>query len=136
MIRAAAVFILLLTFAVAKAGAPKRESGLSVHMLPDRVAKLDGRHGGFSVRRGEAVYANPDQLLVYFESLPIAVCQNGIWVVTTNPTAYSKSERDKLRLLIDLCSKRGIAIFTCRGAELPNGWKRSEVPTGWNDGSK
>ena len=31
------------------AAEPARESGLSVHMLPERVARIGGQHGGFSV---------------------------------------------------------------------------------------
>jgi hypothetical protein len=26
-------------------------------------------------------------------------------------------------------------VFTCRGSELPAGWKRGDVPSGWNDSS-
>ena len=28
--------------------------------------------------------------------------------------------------LIDLCTKSAIPIYTCRGSELPSGWKRAK----------
>ena len=44
-----ALFLLLLTASLLVAAEPNREAGLSVHMLPDRVAKIGGEHGGFTV---------------------------------------------------------------------------------------
>lgn len=118
----------------ASAGEPERAKGLSVHMLPDRVAQIDGRSGGFIVRDsgGESSYPDGRALIVFFQTLSGSTRENGIWVVTTNPSAYSETERAKLKTLVALCDEKRIPVFTCRGSELPNGWKRSELPTGWN----
>jgi hypothetical protein len=120
----------LVAAAVCFAAEPDRAKGLSVHMLPDRVAQISGKSGGFTV--GSELYVDPGKLVDYFRSLPAATQENGIWVVTTHPSAYSVAEREKLRALIALCQQQKIPIFTCRGSELPAGWKRSEVPSGWD----
>jgi len=122
------IFLLTATFLVA--AEPTREGGLSVHMLPDRVAKLSGEHGGFTVtdpatkQRG-STYVEPKQLLAYFQHLPAAVQQNGIWIVTSHPDSYSESEPAKLKALIALCAER-IPVYTCRASELPKGWHRAK----------
>ena len=112
------------------AAEPTREGGLSVHMLPDRVAKISGEHGGFTVTdpttKQPATYAEPQELLAYFQHLPESVQQNGIWIVTTHPTSYSEAEQVKLTALGALCAEKKIPIYTCRGSELPKGWRRLE----------
>jgi hypothetical protein len=129
-------FLLWLSMlAVCSAGEPDRAKGLSVHMLPDRVAQIDGHSGGFTVRDSQTTYAQPAELVAYFHTLPATTQENGLWVVTTHPSAYSTAEREKLGALIALCQKQKIPISTCRGAELPGGWKRGEVPSGWNTSS-
>lgn len=126
-----ALFLLLLTASLLVAAEPTREAGLSVHMLPDRVAKISGEHGGFTVTEPATqakggTYGAPKELFAYFQSLPAATQQNGIWVVTTHPSSYSEAEQGKLKALIALCADKSIPIFTCRGSELPNGWKRAK----------
>ena len=123
------LLLLLLTTSVLTAAEPSREAGLSVHMLPDRVAKISGGHGGFTVtdpatKTKGATYAEPKELFAYFQSLPAPTQQNGIWIVTTHPTSYSGGEQAKLKALVTLCADKTIPIYTCRGSELPNGWKR------------
>lgn len=116
------------------AAEPQRAKGLSVHMLPYRVAQMNGQSGGFVVRdfNGvESTYSDPQQLIAFFQTLPLATRENGIWVVTTNPAAYSDVERTKLKTLISLCQEKQFPVFTCRGSELPSGWKQSDVPADW-----
>ena len=126
-----AFLILLLTATFLVAAEPTREGGLSVHMLPDRVAKISGEHGGFTVtdpatkERG-TTYPQPKELLTYFQHLPAAVQQNGIWIVTTHPDSYSESEQAKLQALIALCTEKKIPIYTCRASELPKGWQHAK----------
>jgi hypothetical protein len=125
------LLLLLLTASVLVAADPRREAGLSVHMLPDRIAKISGEHGGFTVtdpatNAKGATYAEPQELFAYFQGLPAATQQNGIWVVTTHPTSYSEAEQAKLKALNSLCADKSIPIYTCRGSELPNGWKRAK----------
>ncbi len=70
------------------AGEPDRAKGLSVHMLPDRVAQIDRQSGGFTATDagGTHIYSAAAQLLVYFHTLPAAMQENGLWVVTTHPS--------------------------------------------------
>jgi hypothetical protein len=137
--RAIAALVWLVTLAVCAASEPDRAKGLSVHMLPDRVAQIDRGHGGFTARDAsgaESSYVDAKQLVAFFQTLPAPTQENGIWVVTTHPSAYSDSERAKLKALIALCDEKKIPVFTCRGSELPSGWKRSGVPTGWNNSNE
>jgi len=127
--KALLLFLFTATFLIA--GEPKRDAGLSVHMLPDRVAKLGGEQGGFTVtdpmtkERG-TTYAHPGELLSYFQHLPSTVQQNGIWIVSTHPDSYSESEQAKLKALIKLCTEKNIPVYTCRASELPSGWQRAK----------
>lgn len=126
-----AILFLLLTTTLVITAEPTREGGLSVHMLPDSVAKFSGGHGGFTVtdpatKKPGSTYATPKELLAYFQDLPPTVRQNGIWVVTTHPDSYSDSEQANLKELIALCVSKKIPIYTCRASELPNGWKREK----------
>ena len=123
-------FAMLFAAAICCTAEPDRAKGLSVHMLPERVAQINGKSGGFTVE--SQTYAEAAKPVDYFHSLPAATQENGIWVVTTHPSAYSASEREKLRALVALCQQQKIPIFTCRGSELSTGWKRSEVPSGWD----
>jgi hypothetical protein len=137
--RDTAAFICLVTLPVCAAGEPDRAKGLSVHMLPDRVAQINAGHRGFTARDAngtESTYADAKELVAFFQTLSAATQENGIWVVTTHPTAYAPAEREELRTLIETCRQKNIPVFTCRGSELPGGWKRSEVPTGWNDSTE
>ena len=125
------LLFLLLTATLVVAAEPTRESGLSVHMLPERVAAIGGGHGGFSVtdpvtRERGTTFAEPQQLIAYFDHLAPTIQQNGIWIVTTHPTAYSEAENQNLQALIAMCAKKAIPVFTCRGSALPNGWLRAK----------
>lgn len=129
----------LATLAVCPASEPDRAKGLSVHMLPDRVAQIDAGRGGFTARDAsgtESIYDDAKQLVAFFQTLPAATQENGIWVVTTHPTSYSPTEREKLRTLLELYRQKNIPVFTCRGSELSGGWKRSQLPSGWSDSSE
>lgn len=57
----------IVTLADASAAEPERANGLSVHMLPDRLAQIDGRSGGFIVRDsgGESIYSDAQALLFF-----------------------------------------------------------------------
>jgi hypothetical protein len=125
------LFYLLLTASFLVAAEPKREAGLSVHLLPERVAKISGGHEGFTVsdptgKSDGKTYGDPKKLFEYFQSLHPATQENGIWIVTTDPTSYSKAEMAKLKALIALCTANSAPIYTCRGSELPSGWKAAK----------
>jgi hypothetical protein len=125
------ILVLLLSASFLAAEEPKREGGLSVHMLPDRVAKLDGKQGGFNVtdpstKEGSVTYPTPEELVAHFQRLAESVRANGIWIVTTHPDSYSEGEQTKLKALFGLCADAKIPVYTCRASELPNGWTRAK----------
>jgi len=95
--------------------------------------KISGQSGGFTV--GSQIYSDVAQLIAYFRTLPATTQENGIWIVTTSPCAYSAAEREKLRSLVAQCQQQKIPVFTCRGSNLLAGWRRAQVPSGWNDPS-
>jgi hypothetical protein len=111
------ILLLILTATLGIAGEPRRDDGLSVHMLPDSVAKQTNGHGGFTVsdpatNRPVSTYVEPKDVLVYFQQLPSAVQHNGIWIITTDPGAYSDSEQAKLKVLVGLCVRKKIPIYS------------------------
>jgi hypothetical protein len=122
------ILFLLFTIALASGVEIKREAGLSVYMLPERVGALSGKHGGFVASDPEThqtreSISEPRKLITYFEQLSQAVQRNGMWIVITDPDAYSESEHASLKDLLALCLQKNIAVFTCRAAALPNGWQ-------------
>jgi hypothetical protein len=122
------LFAFYIAAAVLSAAEPSRERGLSVHMLPDRVAKISGEHGGFTItvpgtNRPGSTFAEATELLAYFDKLPAAIRQNGIWIVTTHPSSYSEEEKAELARLTAICAEKKIPVYTCRAADLPKGWK-------------
>ena len=92
-----AVIILFFTASILIAAEATREGGLSAHMLPERIARISGEKGGFTVAdpstkdRGDT-YAKPEELLAYFVGLPASVQQNGIWIVTLTKF-YSRTRK-------------------------------------------
>ena len=111
---------------------PERSKGISIHQLPKRVASLSGRKGGFSVdfsnrlkrESDPPVLQTVEDLMAFVRKQDESVQRNGIWIVTTNPDAYSESELSLLEEVKRVCAKEKVPLFICRGAELPNGWKR------------
>ena len=113
---------------------PVRIEGLSAHWMPKRVTELDDTgkvKAGFTtsyVKNGRYVYEcdcpTPKDLISYFKSFPVSFQENGVWLVTTHPDAYSPEELKMKDELIALCQKEKIPLFICRGSELPDGWKK------------
>ena len=119
-------------FALIAYAEPSRDAGLSLHMLPDRVAKLSDERGGFTITdpitqtRGKTV-TDVKTIVKYIDSLPQKIKDNGVWIVYTHPSSYEDSEKEKLRELIGICVDKKIRIFTCRASELPEKkWKESQ----------
>jgi hypothetical protein len=122
------ILFLLFTIALANGGEIKRDAGFSVYMLPERVGALSGKHGGFVATDPETHQARepisePQKLITCFEQLSPDVQRNGMWIIITDPDAYSESEHTRLKNLLALCLQKNIAVFTCRAADLPNGWQ-------------
>jgi len=114
--------------------APQRAGGLSVHMLPSgsptfprrRLASRFRNRAAASRSRATPTIETAQALVDYFKKLSPEIQQNGIWVVTTHPGAYSGKEIKNLDRLKEICTKEKIPLFTCRGSELPDGWKRQD----------
>jgi len=131
--------ILFLFFTIScSLSSPKRELGLSAHLLPKSVADLDKTgeiEWGYMVSQTKnlkaplerPVFQEPNDLIAYFLEQSSKIQQNGIWVVTTNPNAYSDSEKESVEILKKLCKEKKISLFFCRGSKLPNGWLKADL---------
>jgi hypothetical protein len=127
-----ALLIFLVISNAAIAVEPKREKGISVHALPKRVAEISGQPWGLQVTYAPYLKPEPGQpylqsvedVLSYIEKQEKYVIENGLWVVTTHPSAYSEQETEFLESLKVELPKRNIPLFWARGSELENGFKR------------
>ena len=126
---------LLFALAIVANAEPVRDTGLSLHMLPDRVAKLGGDRGGFTITdpithaRGRTI-PEVKAIFQYIDSLPQKIKDNGVWIVYTHPSSYEDKEKQKLTELIGMCVENKIRVFTCRASELSaKKWKESQIIT-------
>jgi hypothetical protein len=112
---------------------PDRSKGISVHMLPKRVAALDTKmKWGFMVSHTaylkseteKQILQTTNEFLTYVRKQDQTVQENGVWIVITNPSAYSQEELTLLEDIKALCKKEKITLFVARGSQLPNGWVR------------
>jgi hypothetical protein len=120
---------------IASAIAPDRTKGISAHMLPKRVADPAGQKWGFLV--SYAGYLKPEQtqpvlqstseFLAFVRRQDKSVQENGVWIVTTHPDAYSELEKQLLEDIKALCRRENIPLFLARGSQLPNGWQRYDT---------
>jgi len=117
---------------VASATVPERSKGISLHMLPKKVADISGKKWGFTVdyasylkpESEEPVLQTKDELLAFVRKQDKDVQDNGVWIVTTHPDAYSDAEKALLEDIKNLAREQHIPLFISRASELPNGWKR------------
>lgn len=121
-----------LTSAIAS-GTPqyKRERGLSVYLTPDNVVKQGStpkiQRFIVSATKGQSIacaFDDAQTLVAYYEALPIIIQHNGLWLVTTDPDSYTAKDKQQLSALEKFARKKHIPYFTCRGKDLPNGWKQ------------
>ena len=105
---------------------PLREKGLVVHFGPKEVVNgISGRFMYSVGLNGEKKSVDvPTDLIGVFLQQDITVQENGIWVVVTNPDAYSAEEKEMMNSLETLCKQKNIILFKARGMDLPGGWKR------------
>ena len=125
----------LVTVSFAVAATPERSKGISAHMLPKQVAELGAKKWGFVISYAE--YLKPEQeqpalqssaeLLAFVRKQDKSVQENGVWIVTTHPNAYSEPEKKLLEDIKVLCRREAIPLFIVRGSQLPNGWQRYDV---------
>jgi hypothetical protein len=127
-----ALIIALVSASAAVANAPERSKGISAHMLPKRVADLGGRKWGFVIsyaeylkpEQAEPVLQSASELLAFVRKQDQTAQENGIWIVTTHPDAYSEPEKKLLEDVKSLCKTEKIPLFIARGSKLPGGWER------------
>lgn len=127
------MLIALFAFATASsAGSPERPKGISMHMLPKRVADLGGKKWGLVVsfseylkpERAEPVLQSTSEFLSYVRKQERSVQENGVWIVTTHPDAYTETEKRVLEDIKALSRRESIPLFVARGSQLPDGWRR------------
>ena len=114
------------------AASPNRAKGISIHMLPRRVADLGSEQWGLVVshagdwrpEKKQIVFQTTQQFLDFVRAQTEEVQANGAWIVVTNPDAYSDDEKQFLEEIKAACRKEKIPLFISRAAELPNGWRR------------
>jgi hypothetical protein len=124
--------VVSVTLFVSASSAQERSQGISVHMLPKRVADIGGMAWGFTVDpspRLKAASPRPilqtaEDILSFIRKQDTAVQENGLWIVMTNPDAYSETEKTLLENVKSMCRQERIPLFICRASELPNGWAR------------
>ncbi len=126
------VVLQVATASVPAVESPDRAKGVSLHMLPKRVADLSHGAWGFVVAPASHLTPIPDHhvlqsasaLLSFARKQAAPVQRNGIWIVTTDPAAYSPTETRLLESVKALCIKERIPLFIARGSQLPDGWVR------------
>ncbi|HTF34149.1 MAG TPA: hypothetical protein VK714_10685 [Myxococcota bacterium] len=109
----------------------ERSQGISMHMLPKQVADLGGKRWGFTVdfspllqpEAAQPVLQATNEVLAFVRKQTNDVRENGVWIVTTHPDAYSGAEKQLLEDIKLLCQKEEIPIFIARASELLNKWK-------------
>ncbi len=130
---AATLLGLLLAITPALAGdTPRRDKGISMHMLPKQVADMGGRRWGLVVTYADYLMPEPAEPVLQSATEVVAFARkqdpkvqaNGIWIVTTHPDAYSDMEKRVLDDVKAFCRRERIALFIARGSELPSGWQR------------
>jgi hypothetical protein len=123
------VFLVAVT---AVAAAQERAKGASIHMLPKVLADLSERQWGLTVDYSPLLRPEPAQRVLqtaedlrrFVRKQDKSVQENGIWIVTTHPDAYSDAEKRLIESVKSLCVEQRIPLFIVRGSERPNGWKR------------
>jgi hypothetical protein len=113
---------------------PERSKGISMRMLPKKVADNGGGRGGLVVayapylkpEREQPVIQSAEQFVAYVSKQDQDVQQNGVWILVTHPDAYSADEKALLEKIKAESRKKKIIVFVSRAADLPNGWKRVE----------
>lgn len=132
VLRVLALATLLAIASLAFAATPERPKGISMHMLPKQVAELGAKRWGFVVTYSgnlkpetrQPVLQSVAEVLAFVRKQARSVQDNGVWIVTTHPDAYSEPEKKLLDDIKALCRKEAIPLFITRGSQLPNGWQR------------
>jgi len=97
-----------------------------MHMLPKGVADLGGERWGLHVdyaaylkpESSQPVIQTTEEFLSYVHKQDAAVQKNGVWIVVTNPDAYSATEKALLDDIKSLSAREKIVLFVCRGIRI------------------
>lgn len=111
---------------------PQRFKGISMHMLPKKVARLSGAKWGLIVtyapylqpEKKQPILQSAQEVKLFVQKQDIAVQKNGVWIVFTHPNAYSDAEKKIQEAIKILCRNQHIPLFITRAKQLPYGWKR------------
>ncbi len=127
-----AILITILFASAVHAIEPQRNRGISAHALPKRVADISGKPWGLEV--AFAPYLKPEPGIPFLQSIQDvlgyvnkqdrSVIENGFWVVTTHPDAYSEAETEFYEQLKIELPKNNIPLFWTRASKLKDGFKR------------
>jgi len=101
-------------------------------MFPKSIAGLFGKKWGLAVNPSKflkpeselPVLQSTGELLNFVRKQDKDVQANGVWIVTTNPDAYSDSEKKLLQDIQILCHRERIVLFLSRTGDSPGSWKR------------
>jgi hypothetical protein len=110
---------------------PVRDMGISVYLNPEGVVKKANKENiqRFLVTDADrksvvAWDSTATGLIEKIKNQPAGMQENGIWLVYSNPDAYTDLDRSEQNKLKDLAKENGIPFFEARASELPNGWRR------------
>jgi hypothetical protein len=78
----------------------------------------------------EPVLQTAEELRRFFRNQDKSVQDNGIWIVTTQPDAYSDGEKQLLENVKSLCTEQHIPLFIARASELADGWRSRPAAAG------
>ncbi len=112
----------VLALPASSAAEPARAQGISMQMLPERAAKLDGRPWGFWVdyadylepEARQPILQTPVEFTRYVKKQKPEVQANGVWITLFNPAAYNEEEDALMEKIKSACKKIDIALFFCR----------------------
>jgi hypothetical protein len=109
---------------------PQRQKGVSAYLNPEHIVKqVNLKHIQRFIIKGSdgksvvAYDSTAEGLIEQIRSQPPEIQNNGLWLVITNPVAYSPNDLKELEKLDELTKKAKIPYFVCRGSELPDGWQ-------------
>jgi len=127
-------FVMLMLLPLSSWAGPVREQGISMTMLPERTARIEGRPWGFWVDYAE--YLMPEerqpvlQTPIQFSSFVIKqkpeVKANGVWILLFNPATYKEQEVELLRKVKSFCKKSELSLFVGYITDQPVRWRRQE----------
>ena len=115
------LIIVMLALPAVSAAEPVRAKGISMQMLPARVAKIDELPWGFWVdyadylepEAKQPVLQTPIEFTSYVSKQKPEVKANGVWITLFNPGAYKVEEEDLLEKIKSASNKIGVELFFC-----------------------